>query len=190
MTTWRFAVRKSLKVCAVGLPFLAAACSSQTANPRNPAEQKAAVETSSILSSAPSASATGGFDASRAYEHIRQLVGFGPRPPGSEGIHRAQAYIIGQLKSYGCPVEEHDFRGPTLLGDIVMKNIVAKVPGTKSDIILYTAHYDTLRMPNFVGANDGASSTGVVLELARNFCTRKNALNVWIAFLDGEEAQG
>jgi len=136
--------------------------------------------------------ATGGFDGAQAYEHVRQLVEIGPRPPGSDGIRRAQAYIIGQLKSFGCQVDEHDFHGSTPLGDIAMKNIIAKIPGAGSDIVLYTTHYDTLRMANFVGADDGGSGTGTMLELARLFCGReiKSALNVWIVFFDGEEAQG
>lgn len=132
----------------------------------------------------------GNFDGARAYGHVRHLVEIGPRPPDSEGIRRAQAYIIGQLKSYGCPVEEHDFHASTVLGSLAMKNIVVKLPGTSSGIVLYTTHYDTVRIPDFVGADDGGSGTGTMLELARLFCARKNALNVWIAFFDGEEAQG
>jgi glutaminyl-peptide cyclotransferase len=130
------------------------------------------------------------FDGARAYEHVRRLVEIGPRPPTSDGIRRAQAYIIGQLKSYGCPVEEHDFHALTALGDLAMKNIIVKLPGTSSGIVLYTTHYDTVRIPNFVGADDGGSGTGTMLELARLFCARKNSLNVWIVFFDGEEAQG
>jgi glutaminyl-peptide cyclotransferase len=123
---------------------------------------------------------------------VRQLVEIGPRPPGSNGIHRAQAYIIAQLKSLGCQIEEHDFHGSTPLGDIPMKNIIAKIPGTGSDIVLYTTHYDTLRVANFVGADDGGSGTGTMLELARVFCARKAkiAANVWIVSFDCEEAQG
>jgi glutaminyl-peptide cyclotransferase len=132
----------------------------------------------------------GGFDAGRAYEHARRLVEFGPRPPGSDAIHKTQAYLTEQLKSFGCQVNEQEFHGPTPLGEIAMKNIVAVAPGTKPDIVLYASHYDTVRMPNFVGANDGASGPGVVLELARNFCARKNPYNVWLVFFDGEEAQG
>jgi hypothetical protein len=130
------------------------------------------------------------FDGARAYEHVRHLVEIGPRPPASDGIHRAQAYIISQLKSVGCPVEEHDFHALTVLGNLAMKNIVVKLRGTSAGIILYTTHYDTVRIPNFVGADDGGSGTGTMLELARLFCTRKNSLNVWIVFFDGEEAQG
>jgi glutaminyl-peptide cyclotransferase len=69
-----------------------------------------------------------------------------------------------------------------------MKNIVAKIPGASPDIIMFTTHFDSKRMANFVGADDGGSSTGVMLELARLLCARKNALTVWIAFFDGEEA--
>jgi hypothetical protein len=133
---------------------------------------------------------TADFDGTRAYEHVRRLVEIGPRAPDSEGIRRAQTYIIAQLKSYGCPVEEHDFHASTVLGDLAMKNIVVKLPGTSSGIILYTTHYDTVRIPNFVGADDGGSGTGTTLELARLFCARRNSLNVWIVFFDGEEAQG
>lgn len=132
----------------------------------------------------------GKFDGARAYEHVRRLVAIGPRPPGSEGIHRAQAYIIAELKGYGCKVEEHDFHASTALGDLAMKNIVVRIPGSGQGIVLYTTHYDTVRIPNFVGADDGGSGTGTMLELARLFCARKNLLNVWIVFFDGEEAQG
>jgi glutaminyl-peptide cyclotransferase len=131
-----------------------------------------------------SPSATGGFDGAQAFEPVRKLVEIGPRPPGSEGIHRAQAYIVSRLKSFGCPVEEHDFHGPTPVGDIAMKNIIAKIPGTGSGMVLYTTHDDTVRIPDFVGADDGGSGTGAMLELARMFCTRKtkSALNTWIVF--------
>ena len=134
-------------------------------------------------------SSPGNFDGARAYEHVRHLVEIGPRPPASDGIHKAQAYIIGRLKSYDCPVEEHDFRGSTPLGVLAMKNIVVKIPGTSAGIVLYSTHYDTVRIPNFVGADDGGSGVGTMLELARSFCSRKNSLNVWIVFFDGEEAQ-
>jgi glutaminyl-peptide cyclotransferase len=130
------------------------------------------------------------FNGHRAYEHVRHLVEIGPRPPDSDGIRRAQAYIVGQLQSFGCPVVEHDFHASTTLGNLAMKNIVVKLPGTSSGIILYTTHYDTVRIPNFVGADDGGSGTGTMIELARLFCARKNALQVWIVFFDGEEAQG
>src|SRR5580693_4041 len=138
---------------------------------------------------APPAETTGGFDGTRAYKHVEQLVAIGPHSAGSAGIRRAQEYIIGQLKSFGCPVEEENFHAPsTPVGDVAMKNIVVKIPSANPNIILYASHYDTKRIANFVGADDAGSSTGVLLELARLLCARRNAEAIWLAFLDGEEA--
>jgi len=69
-----------------------------------------------------------------------------------------------------------------------MKDIVAKASGTGQGIILLMTHYDTAPVKDFVGAEDGGSSSGLMLEMARNLCSKKQANAVWIAFLDGEEA--
>jgi glutaminyl-peptide cyclotransferase len=165
-------------------------CDNQPSTASSASVTQASSSQSNIPPTAPAPGSTGGFDGARAYEHVRHLVEIGPRPPDSNEIRAAQAYIIGQLKGFGCQVEEHDFHGSTPIGEIPMKNIVAKIPGSSPGIVLYATHYDTLRMPNFVGADDGGSGTGTMLELARLLCSRKNVLNVWIAFFDGEEAQG
>ncbi len=139
---------------------------------------------------APPASETGGFDGQKAYEQVAKLVAFGPHPPASEAIHRVQDYIRSQLKTFGCATDEDDFNAQTPIGTLAMKNIVAKVPSSGQGIILLLTHYDTLRLDNFVGAEDSGSSTGLMLEMARILCSRpKRADAVWIAFLDGEEAQ-
>jgi glutaminyl-peptide cyclotransferase len=143
---------------------------------------------------APPASQTGGFDGARAFEFLKRQVAFGPRPAGSPALARTQDYIKGQLASFGCSVDEDNFTAQTPIGPIRMKNIVAKIPGSGRDIILLLTHYDTVRIDNFVGANDAASSTAVMLEMARLYCGAKPArklaaANLWIAFLDGEEAQ-
>lgn len=146
----------------------------------------------------PAASATvsaHGFSGDRAFDQVAKLVGFGPRPPASDAIHKTQEYIIGQLHDFGCKVDTDDFTAPTPIGRLAMKNIVAKIPGTGSNIILMATHYDTdtldpddRKMTNFVGADDGGSSTGLMLEMARVLCGKPQAANIWIAFLDGEEA--
>jgi Zn-dependent M28 family amino/carboxypeptidase len=74
------------------------------------------------------------------------------------------------------------------VGDVAMKNILVKIPSANPNTILYASHYDTKKIDNFVGADDGGSSTGVLLEFARLVCARKNADTIWLAFLDGEEA--
>lgn len=136
------------------------------------------------------AAQTGGFDGAAAYDYTAKLVAFGPRPPASDAIHLTQDDIVGQLKSFGCAVDTDAFHADTPIGSLAMKNIVAKIPGTGQGIILLLTHYDTLRLDNFVGADDGGSSSGLMLEMARLLCAGpKRKYAVWIAFLDGEEAQ-
>jgi glutaminyl-peptide cyclotransferase len=137
---------------------------------------------------APAADKTSGFDGQRAFQHAADLVAIGPRTAGTDGNRRAQDYIINQLKGMGCPVDPEAFHTPTPVGDKEMRNLVVKIPGASPDILLFLTHYDTKLLPNFVGADDGGSSTGLMLEFARLLCPRKNALTIWIAFLDGEEA--
>ena len=154
-------------------------------------EETSAVAAAPVLTpqqTAPAPDKTGGFDGQRAFQHVSDLVAIGPRTAGTDGNHRTQDYIIGQLKGFGCPVDPEAFHTPTPLGDMDMRNILVRIPGTSPGIVLFLTHYDTKRLPNFVGADDGGSSNGVMLELARLLCPRKNALTVWIAFLDGEEA--
>ena len=138
---------------------------------------------------APPADQTGGFDGAKAFDQVAKIVSFGPRPPASDGIHKVQEYISTQLKSEGCQVEKQDFHASTPKGDVAMQNIVAKAPGTGPGIILLLTHYDSLSsVENFVGAEDSASSTGMMIELARHLCAQKGPNSVWMAFLDGEES--
>jgi hypothetical protein len=140
---------------------------------------------------APPVSETSGFDGSKAYEFTAKVVGFGPRPPESDALHKTQDYIRTQLQSFSCAVDEDDFHASTPIGSLAMKNIVAKVQGEGKGIILLLTHYDTLRMDHFVGAVDGGSSTGLMLEMARLLCgssAKRQPDSVWIGFLDGEEA--
>jgi Zn-dependent M28 family amino/carboxypeptidase len=86
-------------------------------------------------------------------------------------------------------VDEDDFHAQAPVGDVAMKNIIAKAPGEGQGIILLMTHYDTLSsVKDFVGAEDSGSSTGLMLEMARLLCGKKQPNAVWIAFLDGEEA--
>jgi glutaminyl-peptide cyclotransferase len=154
----------------------------------SPAPSAASASTAPQKSDAPAAEQTGGFDGQRAFDHVSKLVSFGPHSPGSEGIRKAQEYIHTELQSFGCKYDDHDFHADTTVGNVAMKNITAKIPGKSSDIIMLTTHYDTKLMPNFVGADDSGSSTGLMLELARHLCKQQNALTIWITFFDGEES--
>ena len=131
---------------------------------------------------------TGGFDGQRAYVLVAKQVSFGPRPSGSPAIAKLQDFLQSELKNYGCTVEVDSFSADTPVGRLPMKNIVVKIAGEKPGVILLATHYDTKPMANFVGADDGGSSTALMLELARLLCPQRGKYAVWIAFFDGEEA--
>ncbi|MEO6393483.1 MAG: M28 family metallopeptidase [Pyrinomonadaceae bacterium] len=140
----------------------------------------------------PKGPATTAFDGKRAFEHVRKQVEFGPRPAGSAELGQARAYIIGELKSYGLIVTEDEFEPVTPNGKIKMVNIVAELPGESRNLILLASHYDTklFKEFRFVGANDGGSSTGALMEIARVLATsgKKPAFTYRFVFFDGEEA--
>jgi hypothetical protein len=171
--------------CGNGTPKSGAAGSSET-----PAQASAAApaDTSGASDALP-ADKTGGFDGARAYDYTSKIVAIGPRQPNTDGIHREQDFIRAELTKSGCTFDEDDFNSSTPIGSVPMKNIIAKIPGKTNDLILLLTHYDTKKQDDFVGAVDGGSSTGLMLEMARLLCSRKDQpLGVWIAFLDGEEA--
>jgi len=137
---------------------------------------------------APPPDKTGGFDGKRAYSLVAKQVAFGPRPSGSPAIAKLQDFLQSELQSYGCTVDTDGFTADTPVGRLPMKNFLVKVPGEKPGSILLGTHYDTRLQDNFVGADDGGSSTALMLELARLLCPHRGKYAVWIAFFDGEEA--
>ncbi len=130
------------------------------------------------------------FDGSRAYDHLRQVVSFGPRPAGSPAIERTREYIIAQLKALGIPVVQQAFDAKTPIGPIHMVNLVATISGARKERIAITGHYDTklFREFRFLGANDAGSSTAFLIEIGRALKTRRNANTIELIFFDGEEA--
>jgi Iap family predicted aminopeptidase len=126
----------------------------------------------------------------KAMEHVRAQVAFGPRPPGSEALRKCREYIVGQLEGYGYQVEQDAFDAATPYGRKAMVNLIARRSGAGKPIVALASHYDTKYYENltFLGANDGGSSTGLLLELARVLAGRDDGLDYWLVFLDGEEA--
>lgn len=128
------------------------------------------------------------FSGADAFAYTRQAVALGPRPDGSPAIAKLRATIRQQLATHGCEVISDKFTAQTPEGPVPMENIIAKFPGHSGRAIAVSGHFDTKRMSNFVGANDGGSSTGVLLELAAALQGRPRVDDVYIVFFDGEEA--
>jgi Zn-dependent M28 family amino/carboxypeptidase len=98
---------------------------------------------------------------------------------------------VAALKRASVAVRVEAFEADTPHGRLSMANIIAVLPGRRPDVILVGGHYDTkwFREIRFVGANDGGSSTALLIELARSLAGRPREFTYWIAFFDGEEAR-
>jgi glutaminyl-peptide cyclotransferase len=131
------------------------------------------------------------FDGAAAFRHLERLVAIGPRPAGSPQGARARAYIETELRAAGAEVRVMAFEAATPHGRLPMANVIGVLPGKRSDVILVGGHYDTKWFPDFrfVGANDGGSSTALVLQLARELAKAPREFTYWMAFFDGEEAR-
>ena len=109
---------------------------------------------------------------------------------GSANHKKLESYILNHLK--GDNVEDDAFTADTVEGKFPVRNIIAKFPGTRDGIIVIAGHYDTnypLRDTGYVGANDGGSSTAILLELANQLRGKKrDGYSVWLLWTDGEEA--
>jgi Zn-dependent M28 family amino/carboxypeptidase len=146
-----------------------------------------------VATTDPAPSDSGPFpqiDSKRTFQYIKEIVAFGTRPMGSENHKRVENYITSHLK--GDQVEDDAFTADTVEGKFPVRNIIAKYPGTKDGIIAILGHYDTnypLRNIGFVGANDGGSSTAILLEYANYLRGKKrDGYSVWLVWTDGEEA--
>jgi glutaminyl-peptide cyclotransferase len=128
------------------------------------------------------------FSGASAFAFTKEAVALGPRPDGSPAIAKLRSTIKQQLGLRGCEVISDRFTAQTPDGPVPMENIIAKFPGKSGRGIAVSGHYDTKKMANFMGANDGGSSTGVLLELAAALQGRLRTDDVYLVFFDGEEA--
>ncbi len=130
------------------------------------------------------------FNANRAMQYVKEIVAFGPRPIGSENHKKVEKYILAHLK--GDNVEQDSFDIHPTEGTFPVRNIIAKFPGTRDGVIVIASHYDTnwpLRNTSYIGANDGASSSALLLEIA-NQLRGKNleGYSIWLLWDDAEES--
>lgn len=130
------------------------------------------------------------FDAERAMRYASEIVKLGPRPLATPNHKKVEDYISAHLK--GDQVEDDSFIAETNIGKFPVHNIIAKYPGNKEGIILIASHYDTnypLRNTSYIGANDGASSSALLLEIANQVRGKqRDGYSIWLVWDDAEEA--
>ena len=139
------------------------------------------------------------FNADSAYLFIQNQVNFGARVPNTEAHRKCAEYLSSELKRFGAEViEQHvDLKAydATILEAV---NIIGSFNPESKDRILLFAHWDCRHIsdhdPIFenrtqpvMGANDGASGVGVLLEIARQLGNKKPDIGVDIIFFDAED---
>jgi Zn-dependent M28 family amino/carboxypeptidase len=135
------------------------------------------------------------FNGAKALEYTRQFVAIGPRWPTSQGHVKAEEFLRNQFRH--DQLEEDAFTANTPIGAVPMRNFIVRFPGKKDGAIVLATHYETnypLRNINFVGANDGGSTTGLLIAIADQLRAQTaggkklDGYSVWLLFDDGEEA--
>jgi Zn-dependent M28 family amino/carboxypeptidase len=137
------------------------------------------------------------FNGAKAMEYAREFVAIGPRWPTSQGHLKAEAFLRDHFRH--DQLEEDTFTANTPIGAVPMRNFIVRFPGKKNGVIVLATHYETnywLKNINFVGANDGGSTTGLLMAIGdqlRSEVLRGKQLDgysVWLVFDDGEESIG
>ena len=142
-----------------------------------------------------SAQAQTHFNGAKALEYARQFVSIGPRWPTSPNHMKAEAFLRNHFQHDA--LEEDAFTALTPIGSVEMRNFIVRFPGKKDGVIVLATHYETnypLKNTSYVGANDGAATTGLLLAIADQLRAetaggkKLDGYSVWLLFDDGEEA--
>ncbi len=138
------------------------------------------------------------FNADSAYSFVKKQVDFGPRVPSTRPHIEAGDYLVSKLKSYGWEVTEQTFEATSFDYKLMaLRNIIASYNPDATKRVLLAAHWDSRPFADkdterkdeaILGANDGASGVGVLLEIARLLPNSDSLeIGVDIIFFDGED---
>ncbi len=139
------------------------------------------------------------FNRDSAYAYIEQQLSFGPRNPGSAGHDACRQWIVSKLQSFGIATEEQNFQADLYTGEsFPATNIISRINPTATHRVLLAAHWDTRHIAEedsdparrdkpILGADDGGSGVGVLLEIARTVQQNPLEIGVDLVFFDAED---
>jgi glutaminyl-peptide cyclotransferase len=142
------------------------------------------------------------FDSTRAYRYLKEQCALGPRNPESAGHKRAIAYFTAHFKSLGLTPTLQTFTHKDMTDGhpVPLTNFIVAIPGSdpKRKPVVFCAHWDTrpradreasemLGQSPILGANDGASGTAIIMELANLFKKKAPLQTVFLVLFDGED---
>lgn len=137
------------------------------------------------------------FNEDSAYFYIQQQVDFGARFPNNEAHTKCALFLLNKFKSIGLEVQIQEGKATTFnKKNITIKNIIGSYKSESSKRILLFSHWDsrpfadqdtTNKTKPILGANDGASGVGILLEVARQIVIKQPEIGVDIIFFDAED---
>jgi Zn-dependent M28 family amino/carboxypeptidase len=137
------------------------------------------------------------FNADSAYQYVKAQLDFGPRTPGTDEHAACADWLVSKLKSYGAKVTVQTFPATVYTGEkFTGKNIIAQFNPTYAKRVILAAHYDTRHIADhdpddkdnpILGADDGASGVGVLLEIARQIQEQPINMGIDIILFDLED---
>jgi Zn-dependent M28 family amino/carboxypeptidase len=137
------------------------------------------------------------FNADSAYVYVKKQVDFGPRVPGTKAHAQCAAFFVEKLKSFKLGVIQQAGSVSTYDGKTFqLKNIIASYKPEAANRILLLSHWDSRPIADedisnqntaIDGADDGGSSSAVLLELARQISASKLNIGVDFFFSDLED---
>lgn len=119
------------------------------------------------------------FERDSAFDFVAKQVAFGPRVPNSDAQKRCKDWFVAKFTAYGLKVTEQPFTATAYTGKKVNGiNIIAQYNPSATKRIFIASHWDSRPMADspleterknepILGADDGASGVGVILEIAR-----------------------
>lgn len=132
------------------------------------------------------------FNAQKCYAYTAEVTGFRMRNPGSPGHAKTEALVQAAVQRDGGAYSQDDFEAKTPRGPIQVHNLIGKFnvsKDPKQPIFILAGHYDTLFQKGFVGANDGGSSTAILISFADALhAAQPTKMQIWLVWTDLEEA--
>jgi len=139
------------------------------------------------------------FERDSAFVYVKKQVDFGPRVPNTKAHQDCKNWLSGKLENFGAHVIEQDFDAKAYTGTILKgTNIIGQFNPKHKKRILLAAHWDSRHIADsdlsierrdepILGADDGGSGVGVLLEVARNLQANPVDIGVDIIFFDAED---
>ena len=140
------------------------------------------------------------FDGIAAYDTLERICAIGSRTSGTDGMRKQQELLLNTFEKLGAEVDMQLFtaRHPINGSAVPMANMIIQWHPDRKQRVMVCAHYDTRPFPDndadpkkrkslFVGANDGASGVGLLVELGRFMKDLDGKTGVDFVLFDGEE---